>query len=84
MNAKTRKWIIVPGIVALCLLVVVLILSKLSGQFLKAQVEKALGENVKATAVSISWGKVTVEDLTFVRDGQTVGKVKAVNSGLIL
>jgi hypothetical protein len=79
MNAKTRKWIIVPGTVALCLLIVVLILSKLSGQFLKTQVEKALGENVKAAAVSISWGKVTVEDLTFARDGQTVGKIKAVN-----
>jgi len=79
MTTKTRKWIIVPGVVALCLLAVVLILSKLSGQFLKTQVEKALGENVKAGAVSISWGKVIVEDLTFLRDGQTVGKVKAIN-----
>ena len=79
MSAKTRKWIIVSGVVALCLLTVVLILSKLSGQFLKTQVEKALGENVKAGAVSISWGKVTVEDLTFLRDGQTVGKVKTVD-----
>ncbi len=79
MSTKARKWIIVSGIVVLCLFVVVLILSKLSGQFLKTQVEKALGENVKAAAVSISWGKVTVEDLTFLRDGQTVGKVKAIN-----
>jgi len=79
MSAKTRKWIIVSGVVALCLLAVVLILSKLSGQFLKIQVEKTLGKNVKAAAVSISWGKVTVEDLTFLRDGQTVGKVKAIN-----
>jgi hypothetical protein len=79
MSAKTRKWIIVSGVVALCLLAVVLTLAKLSGQFLKTQVEKTLGENVKAAAVSISWGKVTVEDLTFLRDGQTVGKVKAVN-----
>jgi hypothetical protein len=58
---------------------VFLILAKLSGQFLKAQVEKALGENVKAGAVSISWGKVTVEDLTFLRDGETVGQIKSVN-----
>ena len=79
MSAKTRKWIIVSGVVALCLVVVVLILAKLSGQFLKTQVEKALGENVKAAAVSISWGKVTVEDLTFLRDGQIVGKVKTVD-----
>ena len=57
MSAKTRKWIIVPGVVALCLLAVVLTLAKLSGQFLKTQVEKALGENVKAAAVSISLGK---------------------------
>ena len=79
MSAKTRKWIIVSGVVALCLLAVVLILSKLSGQFLKIQVEKTLGKNVKAAAVSISWGKVTVEDLTFLRDGQIVGKIKAVD-----
>ena len=79
MSTKARKWIIVSGIVALCLFVVVLILAKLSGQFLKTQVEKSLGDNVKASAVSISWGKVTVEDLTFLRDGQIVGKVKAVD-----
>jgi uncharacterized protein involved in outer membrane biogenesis len=79
MTSKIRKWIIVPGVVVLCLLTVVLILSKLSGQFLKTKVEKALGENVKAGAVSIYWGKVIVEDLTFLRDGQTVGKVKAIN-----
>ena len=34
MTAKTRKWIIVSGVVALCLVVVVLILTELSGQFL--------------------------------------------------
>ena len=79
MSAKTKKWIIVSGVVVLCLLAVALILSKLSGQLLKTQVEKALGENVKASAVSISWGKVTVEDLTFLRDGQIVGKIKAVD-----
>ena len=79
MSTKTRKWIIVSGIVVLCLFVVVLILAKLSGQFLKAQVEKSLGDNVTASTVSISWGKVTVEDLTFLRDGQIVGKIKAVD-----
>jgi hypothetical protein len=79
MSTKARKWIIVSGIVVLCLFVVVLILAKLSGQFLKAQVEKSLGDNVTASAVSISWGKVTVEDLTFLRDGQIVGKIKAVD-----
>lgn len=67
------------GAVVFCLVMVVLILTSLSGRFLKAQVEKALGENVKAGAVSISWGKVTVEDLTFLRDGETVGRIKAVN-----
>jgi hypothetical protein len=79
MTSKTRKWLIVSGIVALCLLAVVLILSKLSGQLLKTQIEKALGENVKAAAVSISWGKVTIEDLTFLRDGQTVGNIRSVD-----
>ena len=79
MSTKARKWIIVSGIVVLCLFVVVLILAKLSGQFLKAQVEKSLGDNVTASAVSISWGKVTVEDLTFLRDGQIVGKIKTVD-----
>jgi hypothetical protein len=79
MSTKARKWIIVSGIVVLCLFVVVLILAKLSGQFLKARVEKSLGDNVTASAVSISWGKVTVEDLTFLRDGQIVGKIKAVD-----
>jgi len=79
MSAKTKKWIIFSGVVVLCLVVVVLILVKLSGQFLRTQVEKSLGDNVKAGAVSISWGKVTVEDLTFLRDGQIVGKIRAVD-----
>ena len=57
MSAKTRKWIIVSGVVALCLVVVVLILAKLSGQFLKTQVEKALGENVKAGGCEHILGK---------------------------
>ena len=78
MTAKSRKGIIVSVIVALCLVVVVLILAKLSGQLLKAHIEKALGDNVKAGSVSISWGKVTIEDLNFLRDGQTVGNVKSV------
>ena len=79
MTSKARKWIIVSGVVVLCLLAVALILSKLSGQFLRTQVEKSLGDNVKAGTVSISWGKVTLEDLTFLKDGQTVGKVKTVD-----
>jgi len=78
MSNKTRKRLIVSGIVALCLVVVVLILARLSGQLLKAQIEKALGENVKAGSVSISWGRVTIEGLTFLRDGQIVGNVKSV------
>ena len=79
MTSKTRKWLILSGIMALCLIVASLILAKLSGQLLKTQIEKALGENVKASAVSISWGKVTIEGLTFLRDGQTVGNVKSVH-----
>jgi hypothetical protein len=79
MSAKTKKWIIVSGVVVFCLLAVALILSKLSGQLLKTQIEKALEENVKASVVSISWGRVTIEGLTFLRDGQTVGNVKSVH-----
>lgn len=79
MTSKTRKWLILSGIVALCLIVASLILAKLSGQLLKTQIEKSLGENVKASAVSISWGRVTIEGLTFLRDGQTVGNVKSVH-----
>jgi len=78
MATKSRKWLIVSGILALCLIVAFLVLAKLSGQLLKAQIEKALGDNVKAGAVSISWGKVTIEDLTFLRDDQVVGNVKSV------
>jgi hypothetical protein len=78
MTAKTKKGLILSGIVALCLFTVVLILARLSGQLLKTRIEKALGENVKAGSVSISWGKVTIEDLNFLRDGQTVGNVKSV------
>jgi len=78
MSAGTKKFLIVSGIVALCLIVVVSILARMSGQFLKTQIEKALGENVKAGSVSISWGKVIIEDLNFLRDGQSVGNVKSV------
>lgn len=78
MTARNKKWLIISGVVALCLIVFALILAKLSGQLLKTQIEKALGENVKAGAVGISWGRVTVENLTFLRDGQTVGNVKSV------
>jgi hypothetical protein len=67
------------GIVALSLVVVVLILAKLSGQLLKTQIEESLGDNVKAGAVSISWGKVTIEDLTFFKDSRIVGNVKSVD-----
>src|SRR5690606_21534356 len=76
--ARYKKWLIISGVAALCLIVFALILAKLSGQLLKTQIEKALGENVKAGAVGISWGRVTIEDLTFLRDGQTVGNVKSV------
>lgn len=78
MAARKKKWLIISGVVALFLIVVALILAKLSGQLLKSQIEKALGENVKAGAVGISWGRVTIEDLKFLRDGQTVGNVKSV------
>jgi hypothetical protein len=78
MSAKTLKRLIVSGIVALCLVVVVLILTRLSGQLLKTQIEKALGDNVKAGAVSISWGKITIKDVTFNRDSQIVGNVRSV------
>jgi hypothetical protein len=79
MAPKSKKWLIVSGIAALCFIVAFLILAKLSGQLLKTQIEKALGENVKAGSVSISWGRVTVEGLTFLRDGQEVGNVKSVH-----
>jgi hypothetical protein len=78
MKDKTKKVLIVSGIVAICLVAVVSILARLSGQLLKTQIEKALGENVKASSVSISWGKVILEGLIFLRDGQTVGSVKSV------
>jgi len=78
MSVKIRKILIVSGILAVSLAVVVLILARLSGQLLKAQIENALGENVKAGSVSISWGKVIIEDLNFFRNGQTVGNVKSV------
>ena len=79
MAPKSKKWLIVSGIAALCFIVAFLILAKLSGQLLKTQIEKALGDNVKAGSVSISWGRVTVEGLTFLRDGQEVGNVKSVH-----
>ncbi len=78
MQAKTRKILVVSGIVATCLGIVLSILVSLSGQFLKNQIETALGENVKAGSVSIAWGKVIIENLNFFRDGQTVGNVKSV------
>ena len=79
MALNSRKWLVVSGILALCLIIVTLILAKLSGQLLKTQIEKALGDNVKAGAVSISWGRVTIEELTFLREGLVVGNVKSVH-----
>ena len=67
------------GTVVLCLVVVVSMLAGLSARFLKTQIEKTLGENVKAGSVGISWGKVTIENLTFLRDGQVVGNVRSVH-----
>lgn len=78
MTAGNKKWIFISGAVVLCLVVTVLILAGLSGQFLKTRIEKALGDNVKAGAVSLSWGKVTIEGLTFTRDDQVVGEIRSV------
>lgn len=78
MTAPMRKGLIISGIAVLCLLVVISILAELSGRLLKTQIEKALGENVKAGSVSISWGKVTIENVSFLRDSQIVGTVKSV------
>lgn len=78
MPARIRKILIISGILAICLTIVLSILASLSGQFLKSQIEKALGENVKAGSVSIAWGKVIIEDLNFFRDGERVGNVKSV------
>jgi hypothetical protein len=78
MPARIRKILIISGVVAICLAIVLSILASLSGQLLKSQIEKALGNNVKAGSVSIAWGKVLIKDLNFFRDGQTIGNVKSV------
>jgi hypothetical protein len=79
MTSRNKRWFFVSGTAVLCLVVVVSILAGLSARFLKTQIEKTLGENVKAGSVGISWGKVTIENLTFLRDGQVVGNVRSVH-----
>lgn len=79
MISKKRKWLMVPVVLSLCLIMAVLILAKLSGRLLMAQIEKTLDGTVKANNVTMSWGGVTIEGLTFLRDGQVVGNVKSVS-----
>lgn len=78
MTVRTRRIIFVTGISMLCFVVTAVILARLSGQLVKTHIEKALGGNVKADTVSVSWGKVTIDKLTFLRDGEVVGDVKSV------
>ena len=79
MTSRNKRWFFVSGTAVLCLVLVVSILAGLSARFLKTQIEKTLGENVNAGSVGISWGKVTIENLTFLRDGQVVGNVRSVH-----
>lgn len=78
MTAKAKNWLILSGVVVLCAVAAFLILVRFSGQILKAHIEKSLGENVKAGSVTISWGKVVIGDLTFLKDGRTVGTIRSV------
>ncbi|OPY72109.1 MAG: hypothetical protein A4E63_01329 [Syntrophorhabdus sp. PtaU1.Bin050] len=79
MTSTKKRWLIVGSIALLCLIAGIALLMKLSGTLLKAQIERALGDNVKAGSVEIAWGTVTIKDLVFFREGQQVGKVKTVD-----
>ena len=78
MTAKAKSWLILSGGAVLCVVAAILVLVRFSGQILKAHIEKSLGENVKAGSVTISWGKVVIGDLTFLKDGRTVGTIRSV------
>jgi hypothetical protein len=79
MTSTKKRWLILGGVALLCVIAGAATLVKLSGAFLKAQIERNLGDNVKAGSVQIMWGTVTVKDLVFFREGQQVGKVKTVD-----
>lgn len=78
MTPAKRKWAILAGALFLCAVAAILILIRSSGQLLKAHIERSLDENVKAGSVTISWGKVVIRDVTFLRDGRTVGTIRSV------
>ncbi|OPY77858.1 MAG: hypothetical protein A4E65_02564 [Syntrophorhabdus sp. PtaU1.Bin153] len=79
MTSTKKRWLIVGGIALLCLITGTAVLVSLSGTFLKARIERAMDDNVKAGSVEIAWGTVTVKDLVFFREGREVGTVKAVD-----
>lgn len=78
MTSTKKRWFMVGGIVLLCLIACAIVLIKMSGTLLKTQIERAMGDNVKAGSVEITWGTVTVKNLTFFRQGQQVGSIKTV------
>ncbi len=78
MTTRKKNWFILSGVVVLCAVAAALTLRHYSGQLLKTHIVRSLGENVKAGSVAISWGKVVVGDLTFLREGRVVGTIKSV------
>jgi uncharacterized protein involved in outer membrane biogenesis len=72
----TRKKIIIALVILVVLAVLFGILVGVANRILKAELEKALGENFRVARIGLSWGTVEAEGVQLLRNGKVVASVK--------
>ena len=73
---RRTKLIILAGSVALLVVIAVAVLMGMANNILKAQLEKALGENFKVAHIGLSWGTVEADDVQMFKDGKVTASAK--------
>ena len=75
MRTRT-KFFVLAGSVVVLVAIALAVLMGLANKILKAQLEKALGENFKVAHIGLSWGTVEADGVQMLKDGKVTASVK--------
>ena len=73
---RRTKFVILAGSVVVLMVIAVAVLLGMANRILKAQLEKALGENFKVAHIGLSWGTVEADSVQMFKDGKITASAK--------
>jgi hypothetical protein len=75
MRTRTKFFILAGSVVVLVAIAVAVLLG-MANEILKAQLEKALGENFKIAHIGLSWGTVEADGVQMLKEGKVTASAK--------